>query len=188
MPGPPVRPSFTPGRANVSPSGTQGGSRVPELGPLGSGAARLAAIPAGASPPNRGDQLLPKWAAPSQSPVSISPPATCFRPWSARGPPLDVVRGKREPICCAQCGCNHWPGFISSTVPATGPQGSGLDRPAQSFCSDDHKGRGGSLGRKVARPPAPARGGTARYFAVISAGMAAPSLAKQNVLPSTQIR
>jgi len=103
-------------------------------------------------------------------------------------PPLDVVRGKREPISTAQCGCNHLSGFISSTVPATGPQGSGLDRPAQSFCSDDHKGRGQSLARKVARPPAPDRGVTARYFAVISAGMAAPSLAQQNVLPSTQIR
>src|SRR4051794_19028944 len=34
----------------ASPSDTQGGSRVPELGPLGSGAARLAAIPAGESP------------------------------------------------------------------------------------------------------------------------------------------
>ena len=56
------------------------------------------------------------------------------------------------------------------------------------FCSDDHKGRGGSLGRKVARPSAPDRGVTARYFAVISAGMAALSLAQRNVLPSTQIR
>src|SRR3954464_7595193 len=36
MPGSPDRTSFTPGRANVSPSDTQGGSRVPELGPLGS--------------------------------------------------------------------------------------------------------------------------------------------------------
>ena len=35
-----------------------------------------------------------------QSP--ISPPATCFRPWSARWPPLDVVRGTREPISQAQ--------------------------------------------------------------------------------------
>jgi hypothetical protein len=43
---------------HVSPSDTQGGSRVPELGPLGSGAARLAAIPAGESPANRGVQLL----------------------------------------------------------------------------------------------------------------------------------
>jgi len=41
-----------------SPSHTQGGSRVPELGPLGSGAARLAAIPAGESPANRGVQSL----------------------------------------------------------------------------------------------------------------------------------
>jgi hypothetical protein len=44
---------------HVLPSHTQGGSRVPELGPLGSGAARLAAIPAGESPANRGVQLLP---------------------------------------------------------------------------------------------------------------------------------
>src|SRR4051794_41829944 len=36
MPGSPDRTSFTPGRVNVSPSDTQGGSRVPELGPLGS--------------------------------------------------------------------------------------------------------------------------------------------------------
>src|SRR3954447_21627142 len=56
------------------------------------------------------------------------------------------------------------------------------------FCSDDHKGRGGSLGRKVARPPAPDCAVAARYFAVISAGMVAPSLAQRNVLPSTQIR
>src|SRR4051812_16472524 len=42
----------------ASPSDTQGGSRVPELGPLGSGAARLAAIPAGESPANRGVQRL----------------------------------------------------------------------------------------------------------------------------------
>jgi hypothetical protein len=56
------------------------------------------------------------------------------------------------------------------------------------FCSDDHKGRGGSLARKVARPPAPDCGMTAHYFAVISAGMAALSFAQQNVLPSTQIR
>src|SRR4051794_17249564 len=34
--GSPDRTSFTPGRVNVSPSDTQGGSRVPELGPLGS--------------------------------------------------------------------------------------------------------------------------------------------------------
>src|SRR4029078_13327886 len=56
------------------------------------------------------------------------------------------------------------------------------------FCSDDHKGRGGSLARKVARPPAPDSGMTAHYLAVISAGMAVPSFAQQNVLPSTQIR
>src|SRR3954464_11822807 len=56
MPGSPDRTSFIPGRVNVSPSDTQGGSRVPELGPLGSGAARLAAIPAGESPANRGVQ------------------------------------------------------------------------------------------------------------------------------------
>src|SRR5215204_6125084 len=36
MPGSPDRTSFTPGRVNVSPSDTQGGSRVPELGSLGS--------------------------------------------------------------------------------------------------------------------------------------------------------
>src|SRR3982750_3132620 len=36
MPGSPDRTSFTPGRVNASPSDTQGGSRVPELGPLGS--------------------------------------------------------------------------------------------------------------------------------------------------------
>ena len=55
--------------------------------------------------------------------------------------------------------------------------------------SDDHKGRGQFPARKVARLPAPDRGMTARYFAVISAGMAAPSsFAKRNVLPSTQIR
>src|SRR5215217_2642016 len=36
MPGSPARTSFTPGRVNVSPSDTQGGSRVPELGSLGS--------------------------------------------------------------------------------------------------------------------------------------------------------
>src|SRR6185369_9904368 len=36
MPGSPDRTSFTLGRVNVSPSDTQGGSRVPELGPLGS--------------------------------------------------------------------------------------------------------------------------------------------------------
>src|SRR4051812_14154919 len=41
---------------HVLPSHTQGGSRVPELGPLRSGAARLAAIPAGESPANRGVQ------------------------------------------------------------------------------------------------------------------------------------
>src|SRR3954468_5082978 len=58
MPGSPVRTSFTPGRVNVSSSDTQGGSRVPELGPLGSGAARLAAIPAGESPANRGVQSV----------------------------------------------------------------------------------------------------------------------------------
>src|SRR6266508_6821749 len=43
---------------NALPSHTQGGSRVPELGPLGSGAARLGAIPAGESPANRGVQSL----------------------------------------------------------------------------------------------------------------------------------
>ena len=43
---------------NALPSHTQGGSRVPEWGPLGSGAARLVAIPAGASPANRGVQSL----------------------------------------------------------------------------------------------------------------------------------
>jgi hypothetical protein len=43
---------------NALPSHTQGGSRVPELGPLGSGAARLVAIPAGESPANRGVQSL----------------------------------------------------------------------------------------------------------------------------------
>src|SRR3954464_9268827 len=36
MPGSPDRTSFILGRVNVSPSDTQGGSRVPELGPLGS--------------------------------------------------------------------------------------------------------------------------------------------------------
>src|SRR4051812_15830171 len=36
LPGSPDRTSFTPGRVSVSPSDTQGGSRVPELGPLGS--------------------------------------------------------------------------------------------------------------------------------------------------------
>src|SRR3954451_21324979 len=36
MPGSPDRTSFTPGRVIASPSDTQGGSRVPELGPLGS--------------------------------------------------------------------------------------------------------------------------------------------------------
>ena len=56
------------------------------------------------------------------------------------------------------------------------------------FFSDDHKGRGGSLGRKVARLPAPDCAVAARYFAVISAGMAALSSAQRNVLPSTQIR
>jgi hypothetical protein len=43
---------------HVLPSHTQGGSRVPESGSLGSGAARLAAIPAGESPANRGVQSL----------------------------------------------------------------------------------------------------------------------------------
>src|SRR6266516_4580766 len=43
---------------NALPSHTRGGSRVPELGPLGSGAARLVAIPAGESPANRGVQSL----------------------------------------------------------------------------------------------------------------------------------
>src|SRR6266404_3830307 len=43
---------------NALPSHTQGGSRMPELGPYGSGAARLVAIPAGASPANRGVQSL----------------------------------------------------------------------------------------------------------------------------------
>src|SRR6478752_10070865 len=43
---------------NALPSHTQGGSRMPELGPYGSGAARLAAIPAGESPANRGVQTL----------------------------------------------------------------------------------------------------------------------------------
>jgi|SRR6266567_4656433 hypothetical protein len=43
---------------NALPSHTQGGSRMPELGPYGSGAARLAAIPAGESPANRGVQSL----------------------------------------------------------------------------------------------------------------------------------
>jgi hypothetical protein len=43
---------------NALPSQTQGGSRMPELGPYGSGAARLAAIPAGESPANRGVQSL----------------------------------------------------------------------------------------------------------------------------------
>src|SRR5262249_22943771 len=38
--------------ADASPSNTQGRSRMPELGSSGSGAARLAAIPAGASPAN----------------------------------------------------------------------------------------------------------------------------------------
>src|SRR4051794_5493748 len=36
MPGSPDRTSFTPGRVHASPSDTPGGSRVPELGPLGS--------------------------------------------------------------------------------------------------------------------------------------------------------
>src|SRR4051794_22670437 len=36
MPGSPDRTSFTPGRVNASPSDTQGGSRVPESGSLGS--------------------------------------------------------------------------------------------------------------------------------------------------------
>ena len=43
---------------NALPSHTQGGSRMPELGLYGSGAARLAAIPAGESPANRGVQSL----------------------------------------------------------------------------------------------------------------------------------
>jgi hypothetical protein len=43
---------------NALPSHTQGGSRMPELGPYGSGAARLAAISAGESPANRGVQSL----------------------------------------------------------------------------------------------------------------------------------
>src|SRR4029453_4204538 len=43
---------------NALPSHTQGGSRMPELGPYGFGAARLAAIPAGESPANRGVQSL----------------------------------------------------------------------------------------------------------------------------------
>ena len=43
---------------NALPSHTQGGSRMPELGPYGSGAARLAAIAAGESPANRGVQSL----------------------------------------------------------------------------------------------------------------------------------
>src|SRR6266481_3210771 len=43
---------------NALPSHTQGGSSMPELGPYGSGAARLAAIPAGESPANRGVQTL----------------------------------------------------------------------------------------------------------------------------------
>src|SRR6266498_2538035 len=43
---------------NALPSHTQGGSRMPESGPYGSGAARLAAIPAGESPANRGVQSL----------------------------------------------------------------------------------------------------------------------------------
>src|SRR5947209_8588116 len=45
-------------KKNALPSHTQGGSRMPELGPYGSGAARLAAIPAGESPANRGVQTL----------------------------------------------------------------------------------------------------------------------------------
>src|SRR5207253_10707095 len=43
---------------NALPSHTQGGSRMPELGPYGSGGARLGAIPAGASPASRGVQSL----------------------------------------------------------------------------------------------------------------------------------
>src|SRR5258708_1142997 len=43
---------------NALPSHTQGGTRIPELGPYGSGAARLAAIPGGESPANRGVQTL----------------------------------------------------------------------------------------------------------------------------------
>ena len=66
-------------------------------------------------------------------PSFASPPATCFRPWSAHWPPLDVVRGRREPISQAQCDCNQFFGFISSTVPATGPQGAGLEGPARSL-------------------------------------------------------
>ena len=45
-------------KKNALPLHTQGGSRMPELGPYGSGAARLVAIPAGASPANRGVQSL----------------------------------------------------------------------------------------------------------------------------------
>src|SRR5258708_27135115 len=43
---------------NALPSHTQGGSHMPELGPSGAGAARLAAIPAAESPANRGVQTL----------------------------------------------------------------------------------------------------------------------------------
>src|SRR6266511_6000331 len=50
--------SFIRGPKSASPSNTRGGSRVPEWGPLGSGAARLATIPAGESPANRGVQSL----------------------------------------------------------------------------------------------------------------------------------
>src|SRR5208337_1105741 len=48
----PNRKSFTPGRNSASPSNTEGGSRMPESGLYGSGAARLAAIPAGESHAN----------------------------------------------------------------------------------------------------------------------------------------
>ena len=50
--------SFIRGLKSALALSTQGGSQVPELGTLGSGAARLAAILAGESPANRGVQSL----------------------------------------------------------------------------------------------------------------------------------
>jgi hypothetical protein len=87
-------------------------------------------------------------------PSFASLPATCFRPWSALWPPLDVVRGRREPISQAQYDCNQVSGFISSTVPATGPQGAGHQRPAQvlSFYAGDSMIWRWSFGLQVSRP------------------------------------
>src|SRR5215204_4155443 len=110
----------------------------------------------------------------------MSPPATCFRPWSARWPPLDVVRGTREPISQACVWLRPVLRLHLILRPGDGTSGS---RPSEvcsilslssfSFCR--HK----FSSSEVVRPRASGLS-EGRYFAVISARTAASSFAKRN--------